>query len=570
MRFATATALLLTQVLPTVTQETPENSQNLDTTSLRANAGASAGPSPLVLHDFEQVVTRKFHNARKLKNKSQIKPCDPESDNLDVGILSCGMSRYCVESDESPLGGRCVPSLKKAPTLKASGQLLGGRLKNKNRAKAMECNPSTEFDVGILVCGTSQYCKEDVDSLLGGFCVSQATIDEEMHFSRRVQDDFFSGNGTVEYKFALTPEFLCTHPDFRCVCDDFDMTAGTGSFPCTLYEDVTQPCTDIVYSLAGTFTFNANVTEITYYQLGISSPYTRQVAYTLTNNAGGTGVPTCEYSVNDIVCDLCIVPSDGDTCTVFDCTNTIPDAQAGNSCDHEYPLPVMGDLVAVNVACVDATKISYNCLFGDELLDRTCDCTGIDYDTFTGSFLCDYLAVTCIDAANSTCATSFLSYNRSLEGETVGQRCFDLFTPYERSWCYETDSLRPDSLTCSVDGIDCTSCFADYEAKCLSFDCTNTAVENAGTCGYILPGVDAILGLTPAPVTPSPVTTASPIATPSPVLVTPAPAYPFLFTRSPAIPAAILVEIPTDGAVSLSQATTAFAVAAALVACFIM
>jgi hypothetical protein len=111
MRFATATALLLTQVLPTVTQAAPEISQKLDASSLLANAGASAGASP-------QAVARKFHNARKLKNNSQIKPCDPQSDDLDVGILACGMGRCCVESDESPLGGSCMPSLKKAPTLK--------------------------------------------------------------------------------------------------------------------------------------------------------------------------------------------------------------------------------------------------------------------------------------------------------------------------------------------------------------------------------------------------------------------------------------------------------------------
>lgn len=552
MRFATATALLLTQVLPTVTQEAPQNSQKLDASSLLAKGGASAGPSPLLVHNFEEV-TRKFHKARKLKNNPhQIKPCDPRSDDLDVGILSCGMGHSCAESDQVPHGGSCIPSLKKAPTLKASGRWLGGKLKNKKRAaKKKECNPSTEVDVGILACGTSQYCEENVDSLLGGFCMPQQATIDEMQFSRRVQDDFFGDNNDIiDQKYALTPQLLCTHPEFQCACDDFDLTAGTGSFPCILYEDVPQPCSDIAYSLAGTFTFDANVTAISSYRLDISGPYTRQVRYTHANNAGGTGVPTCEYSVDGIVCDVCIVPSGDDDCTVFDCTNTITEAQAGQSCDNEYPVPIMGDLISVDVTCVE--KISFNCLSEDELLDRTCDCTGIDYDTFTGSFLCDYVEATCIDA--TTCATSFLSYSRGPEGETVSQRCFDLVTPYERSWCYETDSLQPDLLTCSVDGVDCKSCTADYVTKCLSFDCTNTAVDNAGTCDYILPGVGAILNPTPAPITASPV---------------------LLVTRAPAAPEAILVDdisTDADGAVSSSQTTTtmALAVGAALVAYFIV
>jgi hypothetical protein len=437
-----------------------------------------------------------------------------------------------------------MPSLKKAPTLKAIGGLLGGKLKNKKRAKIKECNPNTETDVGILNCGLNHFCKENVDSLLGGFC--QATIDEMQ--SRRAQDDFFPTEN------ILSPEFLCTHQDFRCLCNDFDLTAGTGSFSCLLYEDVTQPCSDIVYSLTGTFTFNANVTEIAYYCLDVSSPYTRQVCYTHTNNAGGTGVPACEYSVDGVVCNVCMVPS-SDGCKVFDCTNTVPEAQAGQSCDNEYPVPIMGDINSDNVACVNATNISYNCLFGAELLDRTCDCTGIDYDTFTGSFLCDYVAVTCIGATNSTCSTSSFSYSRGPEGETVDQKCFNLFTPFQRSWCYGRDSLQPDLLTCSVDGIDCTSCFADYLTECLSFDCTNTPADNEGTCNYILPEVDVILHPMQAPV----------IEGPSLILITGTP-----LTQAPAATSLIITDLPTDGAVSSCQVTTALVVGAALGAYFIM
>jgi hypothetical protein len=37
-------------------------------------------------------------------------PCKPTSSNPDVGILSCGMGKYCSESADYDLGGVCVDS----------------------------------------------------------------------------------------------------------------------------------------------------------------------------------------------------------------------------------------------------------------------------------------------------------------------------------------------------------------------------------------------------------------------------------------------------------------------------
>ncbi|KAG7343779.1 hypothetical protein IV203_021787 [Nitzschia inconspicua] len=49
-------------------------------------------------------------NRRRLINSADdsSQECDPLDDKADVGILSCGTGRYCVESDDSSLGGYCV------------------------------------------------------------------------------------------------------------------------------------------------------------------------------------------------------------------------------------------------------------------------------------------------------------------------------------------------------------------------------------------------------------------------------------------------------------------------------
>ncbi|KAG7341946.1 hypothetical protein IV203_007038 [Nitzschia inconspicua] len=49
----------------------------------------------------------------QLKNagkEEELVECDPQSEDADVGVLSCGVGRYCVESDESKKGGLCVAS----------------------------------------------------------------------------------------------------------------------------------------------------------------------------------------------------------------------------------------------------------------------------------------------------------------------------------------------------------------------------------------------------------------------------------------------------------------------------
>ena len=44
-------------------------------------------------------------------NLNTVQLCDPELDEADVGLLSCGFNYYCAESQDSYLGGECVEAL---------------------------------------------------------------------------------------------------------------------------------------------------------------------------------------------------------------------------------------------------------------------------------------------------------------------------------------------------------------------------------------------------------------------------------------------------------------------------
>ncbi|KAG7359198.1 hypothetical protein IV203_015787 [Nitzschia inconspicua] len=63
-----------------------------------------------MLHGNRRRIDRNsFHRVQQSMEKPV--ECDPSLPDADVGILSCGYNEYCVKSDDSNLGGRCVPAI---------------------------------------------------------------------------------------------------------------------------------------------------------------------------------------------------------------------------------------------------------------------------------------------------------------------------------------------------------------------------------------------------------------------------------------------------------------------------
>ena len=103
---------------------------------------------------------------KKLYNEDEpIKECDPKSEDPDVGILSCGASRYCRESKLSKLGGFCTP-ISAARALSGSISMSSRFCSNVSRHYNCNC---TNFDQtsksGVITCtypfrcvGCSDYC----------------------------------------------------------------------------------------------------------------------------------------------------------------------------------------------------------------------------------------------------------------------------------------------------------------------------------------------------------------------------------------------------------------------------
>ncbi|KAG7360231.1 hypothetical protein IV203_035330 [Nitzschia inconspicua] len=119
MRLTIAAAVLV-ETLPLVLSSNDHAFSHVITSSSSANGERSRiqeflnskrnGVLQLNKQKFPTGEKLRMMNRRRLINsgESSLKECDPDDDGADVGILSCGAGRYCVQSDESPLGGYCA------------------------------------------------------------------------------------------------------------------------------------------------------------------------------------------------------------------------------------------------------------------------------------------------------------------------------------------------------------------------------------------------------------------------------------------------------------------------------
>ncbi|KAG7374941.1 hypothetical protein IV203_014036 [Nitzschia inconspicua] len=114
MHFAWATSLLGGSLLslPNEVHAFREESREWEMLEVDKNLKNKVKDVPLrkrMLHANRRIDRNSnlLHRAQTMEKKE----CDPSLDDADVGILSCGYNQYCVQSDDSKIGGRCVPTI---------------------------------------------------------------------------------------------------------------------------------------------------------------------------------------------------------------------------------------------------------------------------------------------------------------------------------------------------------------------------------------------------------------------------------------------------------------------------
>eukprot|EP00934_Nitzschia_sp_Nitz4_P004792 Nitzschia sp. Nitz4//scaffold9_size221794//10295//11968//NITZ4_001312-RA/size221794-processed-gene-0.301-mRNA-1//-1//CDS//3329560899//4782//frame0 len=161
MRFAVA-AGLLAHALPAVAEHSV-----VSTTVEGSGNGLEA-----LLRDHIPITSHQANGFRRnsksaffknLKNVIYGKPCDPTSSDADIGVLSCGMNKYCSESSTSPLGGVCQVN-RTDRTLEQPYHSTRS-LEATGAVGYLYCDPRSDY-FGILDCDCDGF---DTSTSLGSF-----------------------------------------------------------------------------------------------------------------------------------------------------------------------------------------------------------------------------------------------------------------------------------------------------------------------------------------------------------------------------------------------------------------
>lgn len=177
------------------------------------------------------------------------------------------------------------------------GLLKSGRSKN----SVVECVPDADADVGVLACGTNEYCMEVSTSSMGGECVSRHEGVDHRYLHL---DGYHGENLCGEYPYPL------------CDCSAWNRTTGTGVIECSEDPGCGEGCgLTLCLAYSGTYVHDGT-TGVFEYFIGFSGSYERNLTFVSETNSGDY---SCEIVIDGITCSHCSYYLN--VCVSFDCTN---------------------------------------------------------------------------------------------------------------------------------------------------------------------------------------------------------------------------------------------------------
>lgn len=173
----------------------------------------------------------------------------------------------------------------------------------------VECDPDDdeeEADIGVLACGTNEYCMEVPDSSLGGVCVSSAT----------------TATGGMEHRMLELQgrgDSICgENPALFCDCTSWNSSLNTGIIQCARRYGCYESCGDTYYCLDDIETYvNDGTSAMRSRFRGFSGTFDSNLTFVGERDSNGDYF--CEMAVNGTACTYCAYSNS--TCVSFDCTN---------------------------------------------------------------------------------------------------------------------------------------------------------------------------------------------------------------------------------------------------------
>jgi len=330
---------------------------------------------------------------------------------------------------------RRVAALKK----KLQGK-LERPLKNRREAKeVVECDPNA-LDLGVLACGSDQFCVKNRSSSKGGVCSSRRLEDTEYEDDGIYYDDYFF-NPYCEYYFDNATDTTTKACDYgycsEDCCAEQSYTAVIGA--------------DGVVSVA----YTTNFTE----------PYA-QTGTLLLDETG------CTVEIDGEICPCTFdttfstVDGTGFPCVAFECPSVL-DGLTYDSCSPYNE----GTWLPLLEYCASQYFDDEDPYFDYEDDDENYpDCTyDYDYETYTETRTCIYTACDeggpcCYEFGHTSVLTPYAVESFTLFG--------NLTEPYAQTLSVTLEST---GCTAVIGGETCLSCTFDgvFYGLCFSFDCSN-------------------------------------------------------------------------------------------------
>eukprot|EP00980_Cylindrotheca_fusiformis_P009238 scaffold2012_cov193-Cylindrotheca_fusiformis.AAC.10 len=209
-------------------------------------------------------------------------------------------------------------------------------LRNLSR-DAAQCDPTlVGADVGILSCGSGQYCMESTDYDFGGVCVGESI---PVIPDRRLYEDGYYVNAAAYY---------CSSSGDRtehltCDCSRFENNSKTGSVKCALVDSycLEDASCETCVNLTAEFKIDSANGYSIDWCYDFVSPIEQSICVEYAH--GPSESTDCIIEFNTVQCNSCsVIPyhyidaetksAQNGTCAAFDCANT-EGKHVGSLCD---------------------------------------------------------------------------------------------------------------------------------------------------------------------------------------------------------------------------------------------
>jgi hypothetical protein len=263
----------------------------------------------------------------------------------------------------------------------------------------VECDPaSSDADVGLLSCGMGNYCMESQGSDLGGFCVeSPIAFDRELQANATNGTSETSYEPEMVLG-QLCNESSSDFVYYDCDCDEFDVENNTGTLSCDIYKNVClDGCNDTCFN--SSITYSTDGESYRYIACDdFFSPYDEQrVCYYYTSAPGASNCAISLDEEFCTSCSTSNITSSDDTeCIAFDCENV---GMGSNACAVNLYPPIVNQCDGfVNYTC-NVCPFSDEPLFPDASLGNyTCGELdfALGEDSYNG-FYCSFIQLSSYD-----------------------------------------------------------------------------------------------------------------------------------------------------------------------------